>query len=195
MNSKQFFNYHLKNEAILSQSDTISLLKEYKEGKDIRKKLFFGYYRLILSVALLFCRKFSEDIDDIIDSAIDGLWKAMENYDFCKSVAFSTFACKCIRTELYNSLARYRCGGKLNTRKLDNYSFVPIMESDITYETSCEVDFILNQIKDARAKRIITYRFADNMLCWEIGEKENVSKQRVSQIINECLATLRKKEE
>jgi RNA polymerase sporulation-specific sigma factor len=86
---------------IMKEQEKISLLKEYKQTKDInvRNKLINGNLRLVLSVIQKYSSR-GQDADDLFQVGVIGLIKAIENFDLTKEVRFSTYCVPMISGEL-----------------------------------------------------------------------------------------------
>ena len=59
-------------------------------SKEARDKLIQGNLRLVLSVIQKFSGR-GEDMDDLFQIGVVGLMKAINNFDLCKEVRFSTY--------------------------------------------------------------------------------------------------------
>ncbi len=93
---------------VLKEEEKIALLKEIREtgSKQARDKLINGNLRLVLSVIQHFTGR-GEDIDDLFQTGVVGLIKAINNFDLSKEVRFSTYCVPMISGELRRHLRDY----------------------------------------------------------------------------------------
>ncbi|HAE52973.1 MAG TPA: RNA polymerase sigma-G factor [Ruminococcus sp.] len=93
---------------VLREEEKIALLKEIREtgSKQARDKLINGNLRLVLSVIQHFTGR-GEDIDDLFQTGVVGLIKAINNFDLSKEVRFSTYCVPMISGELRRHLRDY----------------------------------------------------------------------------------------
>ena len=93
---------------VLKEEEKIALLKEIREtgSKQARDKLINGNLRLVLSVIQHFTGR-GEDIDDLFQTGVVGLIKAINNFDLTKEVRFSTYCVPMISGELRRHLRDY----------------------------------------------------------------------------------------
>ncbi len=93
---------------VLREEEKIALLKEIREtgSKQARDKRINGNLRLVLSVIQHFTGR-GEDIDDLFQTGVVGLIKAINNFDLSKEVRFSTYCVPMISGELRRHLRDY----------------------------------------------------------------------------------------
>lgn len=104
-----FLNYYNKVEIcgvdtaslpVLKESRKEELLKEAKNGNVLaREELIEGNLRLVLSVIQRFLNR-GENVDDLFQVGCIGLIKAIDNFDLCHNVRFSTYAVPMIIGEI-----------------------------------------------------------------------------------------------
>ena len=85
---------------VLKESRKEELLKEVKNGNMVaREQLINGNLRLVLSVIQRFLNR-GENVDDLFQVGCIGLIKAIDNFDLCHNVRFSTYAVPMIIGEI-----------------------------------------------------------------------------------------------
>ncbi len=85
---------------VLKESRKEELLKEVKNGNmAAREQLISGNLRLVLSVIQRFLNR-GENVDDLFQVGCIGLIKAIDNFDLCHNVRFSTYAVPMIIGEI-----------------------------------------------------------------------------------------------
>jgi len=85
---------------VLKESRKEELLKEVKNGNmAAREQLINGNLRLVLSVIQRFLNR-GENVDDLFQVGCIGLIKAIDNFDLCHNVRFSTYAVPMIIGEI-----------------------------------------------------------------------------------------------
>ena len=77
---------------VLTEKEKIELINQAKAGNTIaRDKLVTGNLRLVLSVIQRFNNR-GENLDDLFQVGCIGLMKAIDNFETCHNVRFSTYA-------------------------------------------------------------------------------------------------------
>ena len=77
---------------ILNDAEKEKLLLEIKNGNEKARESFIeGNLRLVLSVIQRFQNR-GEHVDDLFQVGCIGLMKAIDNFDMCHGVKFSTYA-------------------------------------------------------------------------------------------------------
>lgn len=85
---------------VLKESEKTELLKKMKAGDaGARERLITGNLRLVLSVIQRFNNR-GENPDDLFQVGVIGLMKAIDNFDICQKVRFSTYAVPMIIGEI-----------------------------------------------------------------------------------------------
>lgn len=85
---------------VLKESEKEALLLKIKNGsKSAREELINGNLRLVLSVIQRFLNR-GENVDDLFQVGCIGLIKAIDNFDLCHNVRFSTYAVPMIIGEI-----------------------------------------------------------------------------------------------
>ena len=76
---------------VLKGAETRALLEKARTGdKDAREELISGNLRLVLSVVQRFAGR-GESMDDLFQVGVIGLIKAVDCFDLCQNVQFSTY--------------------------------------------------------------------------------------------------------
>lgn len=85
---------------VLKEKQKEELLKKVKNGdNNAREELINGNLRLVLSVIQRFLNR-GENVDDLFQVGCIGLIKAIDNFDLCHNVRFSTYAVPMIIGEI-----------------------------------------------------------------------------------------------
>ena len=93
----QFFR-DLSRYKTLSSEETNELIKQYKNGNiDAKKKIVEGNLRLIIIPARIINIVTNIDFLDLYDYGLEGLYKAIDNFDLKFDVKFSTYAVRWIK--------------------------------------------------------------------------------------------------
>ena len=95
----------------LSSNEIMYYFKKYNEtgNEEYREKLILHNLRLVGKIVFNdFCNS-KYDKDDLFSIGVEGLIKAVDNYDVKKGYSFSTFASVCIRNSI---LMYFRCERK-----------------------------------------------------------------------------------
>ncbi len=142
---------------VLSESEKISLLREYQEtgSRSIRDKLIKGNLRLVLSIVQRFAGR-GEDVDDLFQIGVVGLMKAIDNFDLSKEVRFSTYCVPMISGELRRHLRDYN--HIRVSRSLRDLAYKAIQAKEtLTAELQREptMDEIAEQVGEKRADIVI----------------------------------------
>lgn len=77
---------------VLTNDEMINLFKKYKEGNILAKEeLINGNLKLVLSILRKYVNR-TDNLDDLFQIGCIGLIKAIDNFDLCHEVIFSTYA-------------------------------------------------------------------------------------------------------
>jgi RNA polymerase sigma factor (sigma-70 family) len=99
------FLRELDNRPQLTNEETLEKLKEYRSNPsiDLRNDIVEDNLRLVISIAKTYSHQNHVPIMDLIQEGSMGLLNAVEDFDFTKGYAFSTFAVPYIK----NAIRRY----------------------------------------------------------------------------------------
>lgn len=189
----------------LPSEENLRLLKEIKNGNEKAKEKFICHnLRLVTYVMGKKLKNYQgDDMEDIFQAASVALMKAVDSFDLERNTLFSTFAIKCIDTEIKNY---FRANFKTNNLiSLNEKAFtdreeerMDFLKSDINIEeeiTQSEIGDVindaLNSLNDERMKDVIKMYFIDEKSQGEIASKYNVSRQFVSHLIKEGLKKMK----
>lgn len=189
----------------LSGEENLRLLKEIKNGNEKAKEKFICHnLRLITFVMGKRLKNYQgNDIEDIFQAASVALMKAVENFDLERNTLFSTFAIKCIDTEINNYFRNnYKTNNlvSLNEKefedreeeRMDYLKANVNIEEEITQnELGTVINDAINSLNDERMKDAIKMYFIDEKSQGEIASKYNVSRQFVSHLIKEGLKKMK----
>ena len=85
---------------ILSAGAQMEMLKKIKEGHtELKDEFIRANLRLVLSLVKKFNHR-CESVDDVFQVGVVGLIKAIDNFDICQNVQFSTYAVPMIAGEI-----------------------------------------------------------------------------------------------
>ena len=142
---------------VLKEEEKIALLKEIREtgSKAAKDKLIKGNLRLVLSVIQHFTGR-GEDIDDLFQTGVIGLIKAINNFDLSKEVRFSTYCVPMISGELRRYL-RDNSHVKVS-RSLRDLAYKAIQAKEkltISLQREPNIDEISREIGEKRSDVVI----------------------------------------
>ena len=142
---------------VLKEEEKIALLKEIREtgSKQARDKLINGNLRLVLSVIQHFTGR-GEDIDDLFQTGVVGLIKAINNFDLTKEVRFSTYCVPMISGELRRHLRDYSRVKVSRSLRDMAYKALQAKEQLIyKYQREPDIDEIAREINEKREDVVI----------------------------------------
>ena len=142
---------------VLKEEEKIALLKEIREtgSKQARDKLISGNLRLVLSVIQHFTGR-GEDIDDLFQTGVVGLIKAINNFDLTKEVRFSTYCVPMISGELRRHLRDYSRVKVSRSLRDMAYKALQAKEQLIyKYQREPDIDEIAREINEKREDVVI----------------------------------------
>lgn len=142
---------------VLKEEEKIALLKEIREtgSKQARDKLINGNLRLVLSVIQHFTGR-GEDIDDLFQTGVVGLIKAINNFDLTKEVRFSTYCVPMISGELRRHLRDYSRVKVSRSLRDMAYRALQAKEQLIyKYQREPDIDEIAREINEKRQDVVI----------------------------------------
>lgn len=188
----------LRKHKVLKNEETVELIREYQKTRDIevRNRIIEGNLGLVLKCV----GKYSEDI---FQESMLGLLKAIEKFDPDRGIRFSTYAwywierCKIEGKVKYQSnlckIPKYKLG-KHKENLVDIYynkyrnSVYEIFNSNIESE---EVRLSILEVLNPVEYHIILKRFYTSETLQMIGDKLDITKERVRQIEVKALKKLR----
>ena len=197
----------------LTKENQDILLNQYlKNGNfEARQKLIIHNLKLISFIIKTKFDNSSYTDNDLFDAGIIGLIKAVDTFDLEKKVAFSTYATKCIYTEILKYITLQN---KIKEHEISIETPIPeYNDSDLTifdslsdgstnieaeYDKIEQTEFInemLEPLSD-KEKLIISLRFELNNYhpheVSEIAKINNLSRQEIYNILNKALAKIKK---
>lgn len=106
----------------LKRDEVVYYFKKYDEtgNEEYREKLIVHNLRLVSKIVFNDFKDFKYDKDEMFSIGVEGLIKAVDNYDFRTGYLFSTFASVCIR----NSILMYFRREKKYSNDVSIYGFV-----------------------------------------------------------------------
>lgn len=199
----------LINNGILTEIETKELLEKYGLGDSKAKEELI--IRNIPLVKYHVCNKFGRtefDIEDLIQIGILGLISAVETYKIDKNIKFHTYASICICNRVLNFLKTKK--NKLNAASLDeiikeNGKSITLIENIMDKEIDIQMDYEKKEILlaisyyvenlEERNKEIMKLYYGFYDKCYnqkEIASIYNISRQRISSILERELIKLKK---
>lgn len=173
-----------------------------QDAQLVRNYIVRANLRLVVSIA----RKFVNDLTTLDELTSDGnliLMKAVDRFDFSRGFRFSTYATHSVQREFYR---RYTTGQRRRVREVltnPELLFNSVEPRDDS-KNQLQQDRQVTQLKkimvhclDARELEIVDLRFglkADDggQTLREVGEKLNISKERVRQLQTRAIEQIRK---
>lgn len=153
------------------------------------------------------CKRYSIEMDDLIQMGNMGLWRAIQNYDPSRNAKFLTTAINYIRWTIFKELNKndqyvyWKSANKkanmndedvrveiqsldraINGENDESYTFHDICGDDYDdIEGNLYREEILKCLNDYEKE--IAYKLERDIMQAEIAEQMNVSRQRVSQVV------------
>lgn len=194
----------------LEKKELYRLLKLLKDGNDtVKNQIIEHNLKLVLYVVNTRFSNLNYEKEDIVSIGVIGLIKAINSYDIDRDTEFSTYATKCISTEILIFLREQK--KQINTVSLSKPMWVS-EENDITFEdivsqndelseriNNMELQEILfrsiNKLPERHIKIISLYfGFYDGKRYTqkEIAGALNVTHQFISLVIQNSIKKIRK---
>ena len=188
----------------LSDEETTILFRQMKEGStSARIKLMTSNINLVNYIVNKKFFSVNCDKDDLISVGKIGLIKAIDTFDLSTKWKFSTYACRCIKNEIYIYMRQMKkwqgilelegivIGNDKDNNELKIIDVLPdklnIEQEYEDYETIGILKELLNQIPDGRNKKIVMlyFGFYDDKTYTqrEIAKMMNVSASNIRRII------------
>ena len=146
---------------------------------------------------------------ELVSIGINGIFKAIKNFDINKRINFSTYLTKAITTEILLYMRNDKINNKniksiYNPSKIDeDILLIDALSSNIDLENDYidseiyrYIDELVKSLPDKKRNVIeLYYGFNDNdkMIQEEVGNKLNISKQYVNKILVESIEILKRK--
>lgn len=163
-------------------------LKEHSEYE--KEQLVLSNIGLV-GIVMRQCSLSIQD-EDLFATGVVGLIKAVNTFDKSKGYAFTTYAVKIIRNEIYMTFRKKNVSIAFSlddTYKLDNgesISYMDMTADDKTFEESIENKVILKQLfskLSAREQQVFFMTYGENMTQKKISDLLGVSQAQVSRIL------------
>ncbi len=194
----------------LSNEETKELLIKAKNNDiESRNKLIEHNIKLVIYIVK---KKFSYteySRKELVSIGINGIFKAIKNFDINKRINFSTYLTKAITTEILLYMRNDKINNKniksiYNPSKIDeDILLIDALSSNIDLENDYidseiyrYIDELVKSLPDKKRSVIeLYYGFNDNdkMIQEEVGNKLNISKQYVNKILVESIEILKRK--
>lgn len=194
----------------LSNEETKELLIKAKNNDiESRNKLIEHNIKLVIYIVK---KKFSYteySRKELVSIGINGIFKAIKNFDINKRINFSTYLTKAITTEILLYMRNDKINNKniksiYNPAKIDeDILLIDVLSSNIDLENDYidseiyrYIDELVKSLPDKKRSVIeLYYGFNDNdkMIQEEVGNKLNISKQYVNKILVESIEILKRK--
>ena len=191
----------------LSNEETKELLIKAKNNDiESRNKLIEHNIKLVIYIVK---KKFSYteySRKELVSIGINGIFKAIENFDINKKINFSTYLTKAITTEIL----LYMRNDKINNKNIksiykpltidEDILLIDILKSPMNLENDYidseiyrYIDELVKSLPDKKRNVIELYYGNDKMTQEEVGNKLNISKQYVNKILIETIEILKRK--
>lgn len=194
----------------LSNEETKELLIKAKNNDiESRNKLIEHNIKLVIYIVK---KKFSYteySRKELVSIGINGIFKAIKNFDINKRINFSTYLTKAITTEILLYMRNDKINNKniksiYNPSKIDeDILLIDALSSNIDLENDYidseiyrYIDELVKSLPDKKRNVIeLYYGFnnTDKMIQEEVGNKLNISKQYVNKILVESIEILKRK--
>lgn len=194
----------------LSNEETKELLIKAKNNDiESRNKLIEHNIKLVIYIVK---KKFSYteySRKELVSIGINGIFKAIKNFDINKRINFSTYLTKAITTEILLYMRNDKINNKniksiYNPSKIDeDILLIDALSSNIDLENDYidseiyrYIDELVKSLPDKKRSVIeLYYGFNNNdkMIQEEVGNKLNISKQYVNKILVESIEILKRK--
>lgn len=194
----------------LSNEETKELLIKAKNNDiESRNKLIEHNIKLVIYIVK---KKFSYteySRKELVSIGINGIFKAIKNFDINKRINFSTYLTKAITTEILLYMRNDKINNKniksiYNPAKIDeDILLIDVLSSNIDLENDYidseiyrYIDELVKSLPDKKRSVIeLYYGFNDNdkMIQEEVVNKLNISKQYVNKILVESIEILKRK--
>ena len=192
----------------LSNEETKELLIKAKNNDiESRNKLIEHNIKLVIVKKKFSYTEYSRK--ELVSIGINGIFKAIKNFDINKRINFSTYLTKTITTEILLYMRNDKINNKniksiYNPSKIDeDILLIDALSSNIDLENDYidseiyrYIDELVKSLPDKKRNVIeLYYGFNDNdkMTQEEIGNKLNISKQYVNKILVESIEILKRK--
>ena len=182
----------------VSKDEFTKLFSQYKKGDmEAYDKLIISNLKLVL-FAVKKIKWFNIDYDELIQVGIIGLIKAIRNFDISRYCEFSTFAMKCINSEIYMFVRKENKNIKrgllsdilLDEIMIDDYS---LEENYFEKELKENLNNMILNLPDRERQIIYMYfGFIDDKIYTqkEIAKYFGVDQSYISRIIKMVLLQL-----
>lgn len=194
----------------LSNEEAIELLIKAKNNDiESRNKLIEHNIKLVIYIVKKRFSYTEYSRKELVSIGINGIFKAIENFDINKRINFSTYLAKTITNEILVYMRDDKINIKnvesiYNPSKIDeDILLIDILSSDIDLENDYinyvihhYIDELVVNLPDKKRNVIeLYYGFNDNdkMIQEEVGNKLNISKQYVNKILIESIEILKRK--
>lgn len=194
----------------LSNEEAIELLIKAKNNDiESRNKLIEHNIKLVIYIVNKRFSYTNYSKKELVSIGINGIFKAIQNFNINKRINFSTYLTKAITNEILVYMRDDKINIKnvesiYNPSKIDeDILLIDILSSDIDLENDYinyvihhYIDELVVNLPDKKRNVIeLYYGFNDNdkMIQEEVGNKLNISKQYVNKILIESIEILKRK--
>lgn len=194
----------------LSNEEAIELLIKAKNNDiESRNKLIEHNIKLVIYIVKKRFSYTNYSKKELVSIGINGIFKAIQNFNIIKRINFSTYLTKTIT----NEILVYMRDDKINIKNVESIYEPLIIDEDIllidvlssnidlendyiNYVIHHYIDELVVNLPDKKRNVIeLYYGFNDNdkMIQEEVGNKLNISKQYVNKILTESIEILKRK--
>jgi RNA polymerase sigma factor (sigma-70 family) len=189
-----------------NKSDLTQLLKYYDKYVELRGKIATGNMGLVLAMAK--CSHYPDvEFTDLISEGSMALLRATDKFDCNRGFQFSTYACKAILKSFSRAAKRYyRYRGFFPSQldpSIEKDNYLEELRQDSYVDKVSQIGVIfrnntanLTSVETSVVKMRFSLNDYDNesyypMTLKQVGQRLNLSKERIRQIQNKALSKLR----
>ena len=160
-----------------------------------QQELFESNSALVGVVLRRYYSMFLYMTDDLMQCGRIGLWKASVQYDETKGFKFSTYACTCIKTEMFKFIRtelKWRNATITNSTigTDDGESYINNISEDI--ETDIINKIYVDEVIERCKMKDIVGKIAYGQTAKSVAEQHNITRQRIQQIMVKERSNVRK---
>ena len=213
MNSLSYILNRLGHKRVLSREEIKELIIKYRAGDEKAGLTIIEHnIRLASTISLYYVKRYNLEYDDVIGWGIVGLYSARRKFDPNKGYAFSTYASRWIKQAICRFVLfkqdvvnpkEWRNQGRLNFEFIDDNEYRNDLDRGTYIENRNDAIFLRERIAeyidsmDDRTRRIFIMKFGfdqnkGEMTLRAIGREVNLTAERVRQIIEAKLRSLRR---
>lgn len=215
VNSLSYILNRLGHKKVLTRDEVRDLIEKHRSGDEKAGLAIIEHnIRLVLTISLYYVKRYNLEYDDIIGYGIIGLYNARRKFDPDRGYTFSTYASRWIkqaicrfalfRQDVVNIKEWRSHNGRLEFEFIDDDKEWKDIERCCYIENNNDKIYLQEKIADYidslddRTRKIIIMKFGFNqekgeMTLRAIGKEVNLTAERVRQIIQSQIRSMRRK--